>query len=222
MTPETVGNAGSVVISELAGRGNVVRRIRELGLADELGSIDARQIVGFVKEQEAKGYAYEDANASFELVVRRALPNYEPLFELVDFMVLVENRRRSSFGVGWRSGGAEHPMLSEATIKVRVGEELKHTAAEGNGPVGALDNALRKALTEFYPGLSRVRLTDYKVRVVNEGAGTGAVVRVVIESADDRNVWNTVGASSNILEASWGALADSLEWWLINRGYSAG
>ena len=221
VTPETVGNAGSVVISELAGRGNVVRRIRELGLEHELGSVDARKIVGFVKEQEAKGYAYEQANASFELVVRRALPNYEPLFELIDFMVLVENRRRSSFGVGWRNSGAEHPMLSEATIKVRVGEELKHTAAEGNGPVGALDNALRKALIEFYPDLSRVRLTDYKVRVVNEEAGTGAVVRVVIESADDRNVWNTVGASSNILEASWSALADSLEWWLINRGYSA-
>ena len=97
-----------------------------------------------------------------------------------------KNRRRSSFGVGWRNSGAEHPMLSEATIKVRVGEELKHTAAEGNGPVGALDNALRKALIEFYPDLSRVRLTDYKVRVVNEEAGTGAVVRVVIESADDR------------------------------------
>ena len=112
-------------------------------------------------------------------------------------------------------------MLSEATIKVRVGEELKHTAAEGNGPVGALDNALRKALIEFYPDLSHVRLTDYKVRVVNEDGGTGAVVRVVIESADDRSVWNTVGASSNILEASWSALADSLEWWLINRGYSA-
>ena len=221
VTPETVGNAGSVVISELAGRGNVVRRIRELGLENELGSVDARKIVGFVKEQEAKGYAYEHANASFELVVRRALPNYEPLFELIDFMVLVENGRRSSFGVGWRNSGAEHPMLSEATIKVRVGEELKHTVAEGNGPVGALDNALRKALIEFYPDLSRVRLTDYKVRVVNEDGGTGAVVRVVIESADDRSVWNTVGASSNILEASWSALADSLEWWLINRGYSA-
>ncbi len=221
VTPESVGNAGSVVISELAGRGNVVRRIRELGLDSELDSVDARKIVGFVKEQEARGYTYEHANASFELVVRRALPNYEPLFELIDFMVLVENRRRSSFGVGWRDSGAEHPMLSEATIKVRVGEELMHTAAEGNGPVDALDNALRKALIESYPDLSRVRLTDYKVRVVNEGAGTGAMVRVLIESADDRSVWNTVGASSNILEASWSALADSLEWWLINRGYSA-
>ena len=221
VTPDAVGNAGSVVISELAGRGNVVRRIRELGLDGELDAVDARKIVGYVKEQEAKGYAYEHANASFELVVRRALPNYEPLFELIDFMVLVENRRRSSFGVGWRDSGAEHPMLSEATIKVRVGEELKHVAAEGNGPVGALDNALRKALVESYPDLSRVRLTDYKVRVVNEGAGTGAMVRVLIESADDRSVWNTVGASSNILEASWSALADSLEWWLIDRGYSA-
>ena len=132
--------------------------------------------------------------------------------------MIVENRRRSSFGTGWRKDGAEHPMLSEATVKVRIGDEVQHTAAEGDGPVGALDQALRKAIIGAYPAISAVRLTDYKVRVVNEGAGTGAVVRVVIESADDRDVWNTVGASQNILEASWLALTDSFEWWLFRNG----
>ncbi|MEX0763490.1 MAG: citramalate synthase [Dehalococcoidia bacterium] len=207
--PSLVGNTNAVVVSELSGRGNVMRRIRELGLSDDLNDADARRIVEYVKAREAEGFSYEGAHASFDLVVRRCLPNYEAPFELMDFMVLVENRRNGN--------GGSHPLLSEATIKVRVGEDTLHTAAEGNGPVGALDNALRKALTEFYPHLAQVRLTDYKVRVVNEGAGTGAAVRVVIESADDRNVWHTVGASANIIEASWLALADSLEWWLITE-----
>jgi 2-isopropylmalate synthase len=182
-----------------------------------LNEDDARKIVQFVKEKEARGFSFEMAEASLDLVIRRATPNYEPLFELVDFMVVVENRRRTSFGTGWRKDGKEHPMLSEATVKVRVGEEVRHTAAEGNGPVDALDRALRKAITEFYPGVAQVKLTDYKVRVVNEGTGTGAAVRVVIESADDREVWHTVGASTNILEASWMALADSLEHWLVKN-----
>ena len=215
--PSVVGNANDVVVSELSGRGNVMRRIRDMGLEAELDDADARRIVQHVKDQEAKGFSYEGAHASFDLVLRRALPNYEAPYELVDFMVIVENRRRSSFGTGWRKDGAEHPMLSEATVKVRIGDDVQHTAAEGEGPVGALDQALRKALTSAYPEISAVRLTDYKVRVVNEGAGTGAVVRVVIESADDRDVWHTVGASSNILEASWLALTDSFEWWLLKN-----
>lgn len=212
--PDLVGNSNSVVISELAGRGNVVRRIRELGLEDVLDRDDATRIVQTVKEKEALGFSYEVAQASLDLLLKRATPNYEQRFELVDFMVVVENRRRTSFGTGWRTDGKEHPMLSEATVKVRVGDEVRHTAAEGNGPVDALDRALRKGLREFYPNVANVRLTDYKVRVVNEGTGTGAAVRVVIESADEREVWQTVGASTNILEASWIALADSLEHWL--------
>ncbi|MEK9676539.1 MAG: alpha-isopropylmalate synthase regulatory domain-containing protein, partial [Chloroflexota bacterium] len=203
--PALVGNSNDVVISELSGRGNVVHRIKEMGLAEELNDADARRIVQHIKDQESRGFSYEGAQASFDLVLRRELPNYEAPFELVDFMVMVENRRRSSFGTGWRKDGSEHPMLSEATVKVRVGDEIQHTAAEGNGPVGALDGALRKALT------------DYKVRVVNEGVGTGAAVRVVIESADDKDVWYTVGASANILEASWLALTDSFEWWLFRN-----
>jgi 2-isopropylmalate synthase len=216
--PSLVGNSNDVVISELSGRGNVVHRIKEMGLAADLDDADARRIVQHVKDQEAKGFSYEGANASFDLVLRRSLPNYEAPFELVDFMVIVENKRRSSFGTGWRTDGAEHPMLSEATVKVRVGDGIQHTAAEGDGPVGALDGALRKGLTDAYPELSAIRLTDYKVRVVNEGAGTGAAVRVVIESADDKDVWYTVGASTNILEASWLALTDSFEWWLFENG----
>ena len=219
--PALVGNSNDVVISELSGRGNITHRIKEMGLDDELDEADARRIVQHVKDQESKGFSYEGANASFDLVLRRALPNYEAPFELVDFMVLVENRRRSSFGTGWRDDGAEHPMLSEATIKVRVGENIQHTAAEGDGPVGALDGALRKGLTDAYPELSAIRLTDYKVRVVNEGVGTGAAVRVVVESADGKDVWYTVGASTNILEASWLALSDSFEWWLFKNGVVA-
>ena len=216
--PSLVGNSNDVVISELSGRGNVIHRIKEMGLADDLNDADARTIVQHVKDQESKGFSYEGANASFDLVLRRALPNYEAPFELVDFMVVIENRRRSSFGTGWRKDGAEHPMLSEATVKVRVGDDIVHTAAEGDGPVGALDGALRKGLIDAYPELSAIRLTDYKVRVVNEGVGTGAAVRVVIESADDKDVWYTVGASTNILEASWLALTDSFEWWLFQNG----
>jgi len=220
--PSLVGNSNDVVISELSGRGNIVHRIREMGLEAELDDADARRIVQHVKDQEAKGFSYEGANASFDLVLRRVLPNYEAPFELVDFMVVIENRRRSSFGTGWRKDGAEHPMLSEATVKVRVGDNILHTAAEGDGPVGALDGALRKGLTDAYPELKAIRLTDYKVRVVNEGVGTGAAVRVVIESADDKDVWYTVGASTNILEASWLALTDSFEWWLFKNGIVSG
>lgn len=216
--PSLVGNSNDVVISELSGRGNVIHRIREMGLDADLNDADARRIVQYVKDQESKGFSYEGANASFDLVLRRALPNYEAPFEMVDFMVVIENRRRSSFGTGWRKDGAEHPMLSEATVKVRVGDVVQHTAAEGDGPVGALDGALRKGLVGAYPELSAIRLTDYKVRVVNEGVGTGAAVRVVIESADDKDVWYTVGASTNILEASWLALTDSFEWWLFKNG----
>jgi 2-isopropylmalate synthase len=219
--PSLVGNSNDVVISELSGRGNIAHRIKEMGLDDELDDADARRIVQHVKDQESKGFSYEGANASFDLVLRRALSNYEAPFELVDFMVIVENRRRSSFGTGWRDDGAEHPMLSEATMKVRVGENIQHTAAEGDGPVGALDGALRKGLTDAYPELSVIRLTDYKVRVVNEGVGTGAAVRVVVESADGKDVWYTVGASTNILEASWLALSDSFEWWLFKNGVTA-
>ena len=212
--PKLVGNSNSIIVSELSGRGNVMRRIRELGLSNSLGKQDARTITDYIKQKENVGFSYEIAQASLDLVIQRNLPNYEAPFELIDFMVVVENRRRTSFGVGWRTDGIEHPLLSEATVKVSVGDQIRHTAAEGNGPVDSLDRALRKALTESYPIVGMIRLTDYKVLVVNEGSGTGSTVRVVIESADTESVWHTVGASTNILEASWIALSDSFEHWL--------
>ena len=215
--PGMVGNDTRVTISELSGRGNVMRLIRELGLEEELTRDDARRIVEHIKYQESLGFAYENATASLELLILRNLPNYESPFELVDFMVIVENRRRASFGTGWRKDGVEHPVLSEATVKIRVGEEVYLEAAEGNGPVDALNRGLRKAISDKFPEVDSVKLTDYKVRVVNETLGTGSSVRVSIESVAEGQVWTTVGASTNIINASWMALADSTEWWLNRK-----
>lgn len=215
--PSIVGNDTRVTISELSGRGNVMRLIRELGLEEDLTRDDARRIVEHIKRQESLGFAYENATASLELLILRNLPNYESPFELVDFMVIVENRRRASFGTGWRNDGVEHPVLSEATVKIRVGEDVFLEAAEGNGPVDALYRGLSKAISDKFPEVDSVNLTDYKVRVVNETMGTGASVRVSIESAAEGQVWTTVGASTNIINASWMALADSTEWWLNRK-----
>ena len=211
IAPETVGNAKRVVISELSGRGNILHRLNELGLADRVSREQVVVLLDKLKLQESKGFQYEGAEASFELMVRRSLEDYHPPFDLVDFMVLVENRRRTSVS------DDNEDMLSEAVVKVMVGSQLMHTAAEGNGPVNALDNALRKGLMESYPSLNAVKLLDYKVRVVDQGQDTRAVVRVLIESSDGRSQWQTVGSSGNIIEASWMALADSFEYFLIHQ-----
>ena len=215
--PLEVGNNSSISISELSGRKSIITRIEKLGLGNILDSNDAETIIKKIKEKESEGYAFELAASSLDLLIYRNLPNYEPKFELIDFMVLVENKRRSSLGTGWREDNTEHPILSEATIKIKTNDKQLHTAAEGDGPVAALDNALRKSLIDLYPEINVVRLTDYSVRVVEEGTGTGATVRVIIESSDDKSSWTTVGASSNIIEASWIALSDSLEWFLIKN-----
>ena len=201
--PSSIGNYTDVTISELSGKSNVNRKIRELGLSNQLGNTEAQEIVKYIKNQENQGFSYENSTASFELVVKRFLPNYEPPFELIDFVVLVENRSKSNGN-----------LLCEATVKVKVENTVVHTASEGNGPVNALNNALIKALSPSYPKIHSLRLTDYNVRVVNESAATEAKVRVAVESADDKDVWRTVGCSANILEASWMALSDSLEWYL--------
>ena len=212
ISPDVVGNENSVLISEMAGRGNVLRKINDLGihLDSSPGVLDG--ILADVKDRENHGFQYELADASFELIVRRAHPDYKALFDLIDFMVVIENRRRAS-------NVAEEDLLSEAMVKVRIGgDTVRHVVSEGKGPVNALDTALRKALIEFCPNLDKTRLVDFKVRVVDEGSGTGAIVRVLIESTDGDISWRTVGASSNIIEACWIALADSIEWWMINRG----
>jgi len=206
--PDAVGNRSGVLVSELSGVGNIVYKARERGLPVPQGD-EARRILEQVKLLEGRGFQYEEAEASFELLVHRAQPDHRPPFELVDFMVVIESRRRPA------AGGGE--VLAEAMVKVKVGDQVMHTASEGDGPVNALDIALRKALTWFYPGVAQVKLVDYKVRILEESAGTESQVRVLIESSDGENQWRTVGSSSNIIQASWLALADSLEYWLLKK-----
>ena len=209
--PELVGNANHVVISELAGRSNIAVKLREAGLAGGLSGKQMSALLQLVKERESHGFQYEGAEASFRLLVERTQPGYAPPFELVDFMVVMEKRRRPGHWSGDDS-------LSEAMVKLSVNGEVRHTVAEGNGPVNALDQAIRKALLDCYPHLSNVTLTDYKVRVVPQGPeGTGAVVRVLVESTNGEQTWSTVGASTNIIEASWQALSDGLEYALLQR-----
>ena len=208
--PSLVGNHPNVVVSELSGKGNIVYKAKELGITLLSKSKQTRQILQQIKILESRGFQYEGADASFELLLHRAQAEYKAPFELIDFMVVVERHRRPS-----REDESE--LLSEATVKVKVGDKIMHTAAEGNGPVNALDRALRKALVEFYPDLTVVELMDYKVRILEESAGTGSQVRVLIESSDGKKQWRTVGSSTNIIEASWLALADSMEYWLLKR-----
>ena len=199
--PTLVGNQRRTVVSELSGRGNVVDKSHEFGL--DVNSEQAKSILEQIKSLEAQGFTFESAEASVSMMVRQMQPDYKPPFELVDFMVLVEHRQ----GRG---------MLAEATVKVRVGERIVHTAAEGNGPVSALDEALRKALQDEYPDIAQVRLTDYKVRILDSDNGTSAAVRVLIDTKNGAHHWSTVGASTNIIEASWRALADSMQYALLN------
>jgi 2-isopropylmalate synthase len=201
--PALVGNERHILISELSGRSNVLERAQQLGLAVDKESPAVRAVVNRIKELESQGFQFEDAEASFELLVRRAEDDYRPPFELLDFVVLSEKR-------------GEADILAEATVKLRVQGETLHTAAEGNGPVNALDAAMRKALLPVYPRLADVSLTDYKVRVLETDAGTAAAVRVWIQSTGpDGETWMTVGSSTNVIQASWFALADSLEYALV-------
>ena len=209
--PDMVGNKPRMLVSELSGRANIVHRARELGVDLPSKGKEAKELLEKVKLFESRGFQYENAEASFDLLVHRAKSDYKPPFEMVDFMVVIEKRRRPP-----AMRNAEE-MLSEAVVKVRVGDEVMHTAAEGNGPVNALDKALRKALLRFYPKLSAVRLVDYKVRILEESTGTESQVRVLIESSDGIEQWRTVCSSANIIEASWLALADGLEYWLIKQ-----
>ncbi|RJX22155.1 MAG: citramalate synthase [Ammonifex sp.] len=204
VNPEAVGNRRRVLVSELSGVSNMLHRLRELDFNIPNQGETARQILAQLKELEHQGFQFESAEGSFELLVMRATNGYQNPFLLESLRILTE----------MKESGTVH---SEATIKLRVGEKTVHTAAEGNGPVNALDNALRKALEQFYPGIKKMRLTDYKVRVLDEAAGTGALVRVLIETADGQRSWVTVGVSQNIIEASWQALADSFAYGLLKQ-----
>jgi 2-isopropylmalate synthase len=207
--PIRVGNQPKVVISELSGKSNILHVAGQKDV--KLDGKEASRLLEYVKDMERRGFQYDNAEASLELLLKRAAPDYRAPFVLVDFMVVVESMRRTPT----RKGQAD--ALSEAMLKVRVGREQMHTAAEGNGPVNALDTALRKALLPFYPRISEIRLVDYKVRILEGSTGTGSQVRVLIESAHGSENWRTVGGSTNIIEASYIALADSLEWWLTEH-----
>ncbi|MGB2941032.1 MAG: citramalate synthase [Candidatus Dormiibacterota bacterium] len=199
--PELVGNRKRIVVSDQAGRGNVMHKAEEFGIDLEGDKAFARRLADEVKRLEHMGYSFEGAEASFEMVIHRARGHQAP-FELVDYIALVEQREGN-------------PMVSEATVKVRVGDKVIHTAAEGNGPVNALDAALRKALVPSFPEIDEMRLHDYKVRVLDGVAATAAGVRVLIESGDKHARWSTVGCSTNVIEASWLALADAFEYGIL-------
>lgn len=199
--PEMVGNAMAVVVSELSGKGNLLSKAEENGMhTADINAIS--DVLNEVKVLEAKGFSFEAAEASILLMLLRQQDGYAPPFDLIDFSVNVEHRQ----GRG---------IFAEATVKVRVDGEVMHTAAEGNGPVNALDAALRKALVTHYPQLSQFQLADYKVRILDGNNGTAATTRVLIDTQNGTKSWSTVGASTNIIEASWRALADSVEYGLM-------
>ncbi len=199
--PELVGNKMQVVVSELSGRGNLISKAEEYGLALDDGA-DVSGVLSEVKNLEARGFSFEAAEASVLLMLKRQQPGYRPPFELVDFTATVEHRQ----GRG---------MFAEATVKVLVKGELIHTAADGNGPVNALDMALRKALLPHYPAVAHFHLEDYKVRILNGDKGTSSTTRVLIDTHNGSRTWSTVGASTNIIEASWIALTDSIEYGIM-------
>ena len=202
--PTAVGNEGRLVVSELGGRANTKLRAEQLGHQLE-GVVDPRVLSTLIKRLESEGQAFEGAEASFELLIRRHARDYAAPFRIVDYTCLVEQR-----------DGRE--LLAEATVKVEVDGEILHTAADGNGPVNALDAALRKALGAFYPQLDVVHLVDYKVRILDGGAATAARTRVVIDSGDGSRTWSTMGSDTNIIAASAAALADSLEYAIWKAG----
>ncbi len=197
INPETVGNERRILVSELSGKSNIVAKTTKHKI--DSGSSLMKQILERVQEKENEGYQYEAAEASFDLLVKKEAGTYQPYFERIHYRVNVETE-------------SENKPVTEATIKLKVGEQDQHVVGEGDGPVNALDTALRKALLETYPNLASMHLVDYKVRVINSAEGTAARVRVVIESRDENEVWSTVGVSENIIEASWLALADSVDY----------
>ncbi len=200
--PVLVGNHRRMLVSELGGKTSILLRAKDFAVDLNKNSPEAKKILKLLQQLEHQGYHFEAAEASFELLMKRALKKYKKFFELEGFRIVVEKL-------------ANKKITSEAIIKVKVKGIHEHTAAEGDGPVNALDNALRKALKDFYPTLAKMHLSDFKVRVLDEKAGTAAPVRVLIQSQDESESWNTVGVSGNIIEASWQALLDSVEYKLL-------
>jgi 2-isopropylmalate synthase len=197
IAPEVIGNERRFLISELSGKSTVLAELEKAKIAEDKEL--AKKILARVQELENEGYQFEAANASFDLLVKKIMGTYKPFFDLIKYHVTVEKH-------------AAGYMVTEATVKLKVGDKTEHVVGEGDGPVNALDAALRKSLENFYPSIKDVHLIDYKVRVVNAKEGTAARVRVIIESRDKSSIWGTVGCSENIIEASWQALVDSVEY----------
>ena len=212
--PADVGNDRRVLVSELSGRRNIQFKLQERGHDLPLTQEETTALLGRVKQMESRGFQYEAADASFELLALRSRPDYRSPFELEDFLVI--ERRRPGTAAAPNGGADESLMMAEATTKIRVDDELFHTTADGNGPVNALDSAARKGLELAYPELAAVSLLDYKVRIIDTDAGTEAQTRVLIESTDSTRTWATVGASTDVIEASWIALADAYEYYLLH------
>ncbi|MCM8801171.1 MAG: citramalate synthase [Candidatus Omnitrophica bacterium] len=206
--PQLVGNQRRFLISELAGRSPIVITAKELKLEIDKKSKKAKKIFKLLQDLEHQGYSFEVADASFKLILQKELKKFKKFFELEGFRVIVEKRK-------------DERVFAEATIRLKVKGKEQYTAAEGAGPVNALDNALRKALIQFYPQLTKMHLSDFKVRVLDEKAGTAAKVRVLIQSQDEKESWGTVGVSENIIEASWQALIDSIEYKLLKDKINA-
>ena len=200
--PRLVGNHRRLLISELSGRSTILKKAGDLDIDLVKEGDKSKKILKALQDMENRGYHFEAAEASLELLIKRVMKKFKNFFDLEDFRVIIEKKK-----------GAK--ITTEATIKLKVGKELEHTASLGDGPVNALDSALRKALKKFYPSLNEMRLTDYKVRVLDEKEGTAARVRVLIQSQDEADSWWTMGVSENIVEASWQALVDSVEYKLL-------
>lgn len=207
--PELVGNERRILVSELSGGSTMLDKAEKYGVSLAKGSAESKAVLGAVADLEHQGYSFEGAEASFELLLKRTLGLYEPLFKLKGYRVIVERR------------GDDAQPITEATLKIEVGGVEHMTVSEGDGPVNALDGALRKALATFYPQLSNITLTDFKVRVINQAEGTAAKVRTIVESHEhvagsgSRRSWSTVGVSENVIEASWRALVESIEYGLL-------
>jgi 2-isopropylmalate synthase len=201
--PERVGNNRRILVSELSGASNVFLKAVEMGLQVDKSSPEVKEVLRELERLEKNGYEFEAAEASFRMMMQKVLKAHKPFFDLEGFRVIVEKRHK------------DEPCISEATIKLKVGEEIEHTVGEGDGPVDALNEALRRALTRFYPEIDRVTLTDYRVRILDPEEATAAKTRVLIESSDGVQTWGTVGVSENIIEASWEALVDSVEYKLF-------
>ncbi|HRR06619.1 MAG TPA: citramalate synthase [Victivallales bacterium] len=203
--PELVGNKRRILISDLSGKSNIFMKIAEHNLNLNEKSPEISEILMTLKKMENEGYEFEAADASFHILAQKVLKKHKPFFELDGFRVIVEKRSKGE------------KCISEATIKLNVKGEKELTAAEGDGPVNALDHALRKALIRFYPEIEKVHLSDFKVRIIDGKDGTASKIRVLIESSDGKESWGTVGVSENIIEASWEALVDSVEYQLFKK-----